>query len=319
MADVRTTGTGLLTREYRLLRERARSGWSWIHQIYQEFQNEHASITAAAIALFGLLSLFPLVLLAIAGASYALGSAEEAIRQIEMVMGRVLVADAARAFTSIIEGVLDTRGAAGIIGLLGFLWAASRVFNIMIETFNMAWDADESRGFIKRNLLAIGLVLLVFVFGIISFLTPLAAGLLARYSDRVTRWLGVPINVSGTWPILVDIGAYAATLAMFFILYKVVPSRRVHWHSALAGAVVAAVLWELAKYLFRLYVVNFASYNEVYGALAGVIVLILWLYYSAVILMLGAITSSVHSARVFGDRPDHPRRRGYDERGEQEA
>lgn len=295
------------------LKRLASQGWEWGRHIYQEFTGEHASLTAAAIALFGILSIFPLALLAISMAAYALGSQEEALRQIEQVAGQLLVGDASRTLTSVLRGVVESRGIAGFVGLIGFLWAASRVFTIMAEAFNMAWDVPESRGFFKRNLLAIGLVLLSLIFGMLMFVGPLAVSFLLRYGDRVAAQVGAPTGISAFWPALVTVLAFIATIAFFFILYKYVPNRPVPWQSALAGAITAAVLWEIARYLFQLYVVNFASYNEVYGALAGAIILILWLYYSAMILLLGAVTSAVHDARVFHDRAEHPQRRGYTE------
>jgi len=98
-----------------------------------------------------------------------------------------------------------------------------------------------------------------------------------------------------------------------------VPNRPVPWQSALLGAVVAATLWEVARYLFQLYVVNFASYNEVYGALAGVIILILWLYYSAMIVLAGTLTAVVHASRVYGEQREPRQRRGYDGRAHEAA
>lgn len=294
--------------------QQGRAAWEWLRRIHQEFVSEHASLTAAAVALFGLLSLFPLVLLAIAGATYALGSPEEALRQITDVLRRGLVGPASDALVEVVEGVLRSRGLASFFGVLGFLWASSRVFTILIEAFNMAWDVEESRGFFYRNLLAIGLVFLTLAFGLINFVGPLALGFLVRYSDRLTGQLGIPADIAGTWPILVDLGAYVATVAFFFLLYKILPNRRVPTYSALYGAILAATLWEIAKYLFQFYLINFGAYNQIYGTLAGVIVLILWLHYSAIILLLGTVTASVHAARVCGERAGHPRHRGYDER-----
>ncbi|HEX2998709.1 MAG TPA: YihY/virulence factor BrkB family protein, partial [Armatimonadota bacterium] len=280
--------------------------WHWIRAVYREFREEHASLTAAAIALFGLLSLFPFLLLALSGVSYGLGNPEQALQQIDHVLGLVLVGDARTSLINMIEGVLRTRRIAGVLGLFGFLWAASRVFTIMAESFNMAWDVEETRGFIHRNLLAIAMVLVAFVFGIIIFVAPLAVGLLLRHSGSIARWLGVPFTLPATLPLLTDLIAYAATIGLFFLFYKTIPNRRIHWQSALAGAVTAGTIWVIFKYLFQLYLVNFSRYNQVYGALAGFIVLILWLYYSAIILQLGTITAVVYSAHHFSGEPPCP-------------
>ncbi len=295
------------------MRRGVRQALDWGKQIYREFATEHASLTAAAIALFGLLSLFPLLLLAIAGASYALGDPQEALSRITSVLRQVLVGDSSTTLVDVIRGVLESRGVAGFLGVLGFLWASSRVFTIMMEAFNMAWDVERPRTFLHTNLLAIGLVFLTLILGLVIFVTPLALGIVMRYGDAFTKWLGVPINVSGAWPILANVAAWIGTIALFYIFYKYLPNREVPWQSALVGAATAGTLWQVVKYLFQLYLVNFGSYNEVYGALAGVIVLILWLYYSAMILLLGTVTSAVYSTRVFGDRSEQPERRGYHE------
>lgn len=275
-------------------------GWSWTLRVYREFRAEHASLSAAAVALFALLSLFPLALLALSVASYALGDPQEALRRMHGVVSQVVVPQAAGLLEGTLRGVVQGRGAAGALGLLGFLWAGSRVFTILAEAFDMVWDVQETRGFLRVNLLALGLVLLGFAFALLMLVGPLGVGVLVRYSDRVAAWAGVPVRVSGALTVLIGILAYAATIGFFFVLYQWVPNRRVPWRSALLGAAIAGTLWQVARALFQLYLVNFGGYNEVYGALAGVIVLILWLYYSAEIVMAGTIVAAVHAGRTRG-------------------
>lgn len=296
------------------MRERLAYLLDWGTHIYQEFRDQHASLTAAAIALFGLLSLFPLLLLALEGITFALGSAHQALAQIRAVMQDVLVGNAGTTLTDLLAGVVLTRGIASALAALGFLWIASRVFTIMMDGLDIAWDVRQRRPLIRRNLLAIGMVFLAFLFGILMFALPLAVGLLRRYSGEAARWAGIHLGTPVAWSILANLLAYAATIGLFSVLYKVLPNRHVHWRPAVVGAVVAGTIWEIARYLFQLYLVNFGAFNKVYGALAGVVVLILWLNYSAMILLLGAITSAVYSARVYHDRDYHPQSRAFDER-----
>lgn len=167
-------------------------------------------------------------------------------------------------------------------GGLTALWSASSATGNLITAVNLAYDEQESRGFIKLRATALGLTLGGIVFVLLTLvlvavvpvaLDILGLGVVGRVVAQVVRWVLL-------------IGVVILGLA---VVYRVAPDRdspRFRWVST--GAVVAAVLWILGSVAFSLYVSSFGNYNKTYGALAGVVVLMLWLYLTCYIVLLGA-------------------------------
>jgi membrane protein len=194
--------------------------------------------------------------------------------------------DAASLLTTQMQAIVNNSGSALglglLIGLVGALWSASGGVGNMVTAINIAYDEEETRGFVKRKLLSLGLTLGAIVFAVVAIgLIAVVPILLEQFIDssvmtvllQVARWLGLLVAVS--------IG--------LAVLYRFAPDRdapKFAWVSI--GAGVATVLWLIASLGFSLYVNNFGSYGKTYGALAGVIVLLLWLFITVYVVLLGA-------------------------------
>lgn len=178
-----------------------------------------------------------------------------------------------------------------VVGFLLALWTASGAMNALMRGLNRVYGRDESRGFVRQRLTALGmLACLLFAFG-------LAFGLLVM-GPKLSDWLGSALNAedifgwlwwSLQWPILILglLGAFAAVL----YLGPDVEMRR--WRFLTPGAIVAVIVWLLASGLFAVYVSLFGSYNKAWGSLAGVIIMLTWLWLSALALLLGAEVNAV--------------------------
>ena len=162
------------------------------------------------------------------------------------------------------------------------LWSASGGVGNVITAINAAYDEEETRGFVKRKALALGLTFGGILFAVVAVtLIAVAPVLLDEFFPsgiirvllEAARWIGLLVAV-------------AVALA---VLYRIAPDRdapKMHWVSV--GAAVSTVVWLVASLGFSLYVDNFGSYGKTYGALAGVVVLMLWLWISAFVVLLGA-------------------------------
>jgi membrane protein len=178
-----------------------------------------------------------------------------------------------------------------VVGFLLALWTASGAMNALMRGLNHVYDREESRGFARQRLVALGmLACLLIAFG-------LAFGLLVL-GPKLSDWLGGAVGAEAAfswlwwtlqWPILV-LGLLAAFAAVLY-LGPDVEMRR--WSFLTPGAVVALVVWLLASGLFAFYVSAFGSYNKAWGALAGVIIMLTWLWLSALALLLGAEVNAV--------------------------
>jgi membrane protein len=242
----------------------------------------NSSITAAAIAYFALLSLFPLTLLSISIASFFFGPLMDQqliVQKLEFIapaLGQLLGKN--------IDEIIRARGAVSGIALVGLIWSASTIFYTLTQTLNVIWGNKQSRPVWKRRGLAI-LFVLIFV-GPALFLVSFAGSMITN----LRTWLPdqfIPIgnSLSIALAILLDI-------ALFMVLYIMLPHGTSTWWEILPGAICAGLLWELAKKVFLFFVSTYISVsNLVYGSVAAIIAFLIWAYVSGLIFLFGAFLS----------------------------
>jgi membrane protein len=177
-------------------------------------------------------------------------------------------------------------------GALAALWAATGGTNALIKAMNRAYGVEDTRGFVQRYLLALGLTVLA-VGGIVASFVVIAGGAV------LTAEVVAPLGIGSVLWTAIEILRYPAVLALLIVavaaLYRLAPVVRAPWRLALGGATVFAVGWVLATAAFSVYLSRFGSYASTYGSFAGVIVLMLWFYLSALVLLVGAEVVAVLS------------------------
>jgi membrane protein len=236
---------------------------------------------AASIAYFSFFSLFPLLVGVVAGASLFLDRVE-----IQSHLDRMLSGDfpgSADFLRTNIEALTEQRGAASIASVLGLLWSASKMFGAMNRGINLAFGVPKRHPFYLSRLryfaMTVGMSLLLLV----------AVGV-STAVDLVTPLDLTRFGFDGT--LFSSLGGRVASIVSVFVtvilIYKLVPYERPAWRDILLGALAATLLFELGKALFVLYLGNVGNLEAVYGSLTSVIVLLLWLYFSAHVLLFGA-------------------------------
>lgn len=248
-------------------------------QTVKDFFQDSSPHWAAAIAYYCLLSLFPLMLAAAVIATFFVNQ-DWAIRQATQLVGNYLPGGAEQ-IREIVTSTIDQRRGVGIISLLMLLWSGSRVFGVTVKALNIAYHVDLDYGFFKRVLIEL---LMTVTLGLL-----LVVALSSRFALRML-WEYYGKNLPFSRPVFQAGLAIIPTLLLivtFFLVYQVVPRRRVDWKPALIGALSATILFMVARPLFIRYVTQFANYNLVYGPLAIMIILVLWAWLSALILLLG--------------------------------
>jgi membrane protein len=166
------------------------------------------------------------------------------------------------------------------IGAVAALWAATGGTNALIKAMNRAYEVEETRSFIPKTARAVGLTLLASVGLLGAFVTIVGASLLtAEVAGRLNLDPGV-VSAIGLlrWPVV-----FAGLSLAVAVLYKLAPNFRAPWRWCVAGGAIFSVGWLIATAAFGFYVANFGSYANTYGALGGVIVLMLWFYLSAMV------------------------------------
>lgn len=262
--------------------------WDILKRVKSEITRDHVSVVSAGVAFFGLLAIFPAIAALVAIAGFVLDPSDIA-DQLNTVIA-LLPENAGEIMQDQIDQVVsgdDTAtGFAAIIGFILALYGATKGMMTLMEGMNIAYDATETRGFFKLYATGLGLTLFL-IFGLLVTLSlilviPAAAALfeLPEQLDAAISWL--------QWPLL-------AVLTMFglAVIYRFGPSREnPKWRWVSPGAVVATAFWVVGTVAFSFYAQNFASYNETYGTLGGVIILLTWLWLSAFIVLAGAELNS---------------------------
>ncbi|EXJ13983.1 Ribonuclease BN [Imhoffiella purpurea] len=250
---------------------------------FRQISDQNVSMIAASIAFYGLLALFPAI-----AATIAIGGSVIDPQRLESQMasiGDLLPPEAASIILGQAEQVAAQAGRglafAATIGLLITLYSASRGMKSLIQGLNVVYGEKEGRGFIWLNLLAflmtlgliVGMVLALSLIAVVpAVIAALGLGGLLDWAVSLARW-----------PIL-----FGAAMLGLGIIYRYGPSRRsARWQWVTWGSVLGTLLWVVGSIAFSAYVQNFGSYNETYGSLGAVVILLLWFWLSAFIVLLG--------------------------------
>ena len=254
----------------------------------QEMSDDDATHMAAGVAYYALFSLFPLLLGLIAILSLFLDPQDIQARLTDFATDNLPGSE--ELIDDNIDAVLRLRGVLAPIAILGLFWSASAIFGALNRAINRAWDVHKDRPFFVSKPRQLAMALGVGILFLLSLSTASFVGLAGRYSESDLPGLGFLVDVGGR--VLLQGAAFLLTLSTFLMVYKFMPNTKTYWRYIWPGAVVAAVLFELAKNIFILYLNQFANFESVYGTLAPVIVLLLWTYVSSLIVIMGAELSS---------------------------
>ena len=259
-----------------------------LKRTFHEFKQNNVTDWAAALTYYGVLALFP-ALIALVSIVGLLFNPQQVTRALTDVVGQIGPASAVRTFEGPIQQVTGNAANSGlglIVGLAGALWSASGYVGAFMRASNVFYEVDEGRPIWKMRplqmLVTLILVLLLAV-GVVAVALsgPLASAVgnaVGLGSTAITVW-----NIA-KWPVLLLI-----VILMISILYYASPNAKLRKFSFITpGALFAIVVFLIASLAFAFYVSNFGSYNKTYGALAGVVIFLVWLWITNVAILLGA-------------------------------
>jgi len=283
-----------------------------VWRVVQEMGADDATHMAAGVAYYAIFSLFPLLL----GLLFILGLVvtSEGVQQDFVGFVTDNLPGSEQFVEETLVGVIRYRGVLAVGALIGLLWSASAVFGAISRAVNRAWDVHHDRPFYITKPRQIGMALVVAVLFLISTSATSAINLLAGLN------LGIP-GQQMFLELAFRAFSWLMILCIFLLIYRFIPNCKTYWRYIWPGALAASVLLELSKLLFLWYLNNFASYSQ-FGTMASVMILLLWIYVSALIVILGAEISSEYGRMQLGVERGvllHPRRRGEDEKPSEES
>lgn len=262
-------------------------------KIFQEAQRDRLTAEAAKAAYYFFLSFFPtiLALFALTG----LVGGDTAFRWIMTQLYAAMPGDAAAYLSRfVLEVTGESRPGLLSAALLLTLWAASNVFVAISDGLNVMYDIEERRSWWKRRAIALAALLASLI-----LLTAATAALVAG-PELISL-----LRLNDVWYLLRWPLAFVMLTLMMWMIYYLLPNREQGraWRPTLIGALAGSALWVIGTLGFRLYVSNFGSYDRTYGFVAGIIVLLLWLYLSAVAILFGGEVAATLEQKVEPEKP----------------
>jgi membrane protein len=269
---------------------RAPTPWAEVaRRTIKEIGDDHCLGLAAQLAFYFLLALFPALLFGVALLGYV--PVEAAFNDLLASLGAV----APHEIVDILRGQLAQITHGNQVGLLslgigGAVWSSSAAMVAIIDALNQAFDVSEVRPWWKRRLIAIALTVAL-AFFVMAALTFVLIG--PAWASAITSWIGVAPAAAVAWTVLRWPVMIACAVVAVDLVYYFAPNRRCGWAWITPGSLLATGLWIVSSFGFKLYVTTVGGYAATYGALAGIIVTMLWFYVSSIAILIGAEVNGV--------------------------
>lgn len=247
----------------------------------RESLSPESQLVASSIAFFTLFSVFPLVLLVIAIGSNWLDPLLIEARLVEQLEFAVPAMESL--LGSNLESLAQSRGSVTGIALLSLFWSATSIFNVLTRVMDRIWGADinHRRSVWRHRGLAI---IAVLVLTAALLLVSSAEGTIVTVLNSL-----LPDELATLEPLTTEFWSIVLSIGIFALLYYFLPHVRLHWRSVMAGAIVAGLLWEVAKRIYLFFIaVLLSRTNVIYGSVTSIIVFLGWTYVSSIILLFGA-------------------------------
>ena len=274
---------------------------AWV-RAYRDLVRHHTLQVAAALSYYCILSIFPgLIFLSAVVAFIPL---PDLFGHVLTLMGRLLPPDTMREVYSVLGDVLSSNRLTWLsFGMVGTIWMASAAFDAMIEALDIAYDVTDDRPYWKTRLLAVGLA------AISGGLLLAALGLMV-VGPRFGEWLASRLDISAVfiavWPVLRWTIAITFTVLAVEMIYFLAPNVKQSFRATLPGAVLSVVVWIVLSFLLGIYFRHFANFNRTYGTLGGFVAFMIWLYWTSLVLLVGAELNA-ELAKVSKTGPIEPK------------
>ena len=250
-------------------------------QALKKFNEDNGFFLSSGIAFNILIGLIPFIMLLLALIGTYLYNNQEVLNHFLAYARDAAPTLDAKAMKTLTD-VIQNRQIVGILGIVGLLWISTRVFSSLRIALNIVFGAEKRQAMLRGIVVDLLMVVLVGILLFVSMILSPLVIFLQGYQGRIPMAIGPTIQ----WT-LKYLLPFFLTCCMFFLIYKIIPNKKVLFTSALQAALFAGLLWELAKHLFAWYVLHLARYSIFYGSLSTLAIFVLWVYYSSTILVVG--------------------------------
>jgi membrane protein len=277
------------------LRMRAASGWDILADSFKNYRSNGDANQAAAVALYTILSAIPLFILTIIVAGYIFSSYPH-------IQDDII--DAIRGFNPYFSeklmeqlGQIESKSKLlGWVGVLGLVWLSAAIFNSVEMALNIIFRSQKRRNYFISKLLAISMVPMGWIVGATSVAISYVAALLVKQPVEMPSGIEISLTaMSGAF--LRYVVPYAISVIFFYFVYRIIPMVKIRSSVLLAGSALFALLMEIAKQYFTWYISNYTSYGVIFGSLETIVILVIWVFYVALIFLFCAELMSSYQRR----------------------
>jgi membrane protein len=274
----------------------------YVRRVWDNSGEDNIFFLASGISFNLLLAFVPFGLLFATSLSYLLNqSTTVATAEVVELMNRLLPARthaAGQLATRVITDIIKSRGAVGIYSLIGFVWFSTRLFGSLRSVLAAIFDIENDRGIVDGKIFDVKVTIVssLLLVGYTLISAYLAAGTTRGAALLVA--VGLRQDVMGSLEYTLGrVLAFVFIVALFYGLYKFLPNKKIRWKTALIAAVFTGVAFEFARELFSAYVTSFQPGSLYTGTLAALVITVSWVYYAAVVFILGGEVGQVYELR----------------------
>lgn len=260
--------------------------------LYSRFREDDVPALGAQLTYYLILAVFPFLIFMVSILGLVQLSGDSLINELI----RILPTETGETLSSILTEVVNSSSRTLLsFGMIATIWSASNGLNAIMKGLNKAYDRQENRPFWKVRGISIAATLVLAVVILFSMLMVIFGKIIGDY---LFQWTGYSSSFEWIWSIVKYVIPFAAMLSMFTLLYWVAPNEKLRIRAVIPGALFATLGWIVISLAFQFYINNFGNYSKTYGSLGGIIVLLIWLYMSSNIIILGGeINATLASAR----------------------
>lgn len=270
--------------------------WKLLKETFVQWQQDRVPILAAALAYYMVFSLAPMLIIAVAVASFVIGK-EAAQEQLAIQLQQFIGSEAAQSIQTLIQERYQPQSGliATIVAIATLFFGATTVFAQLKVALNIIWGVTPKpeRGFLNFLMARSLSVLMIVAIGFLLLVSLVFSSVLAGLSEWLDQWMDTPANI-WRWTDL-SVSFIVVTL-LFSAIYKILPDAKVAWSDVWVGSTLTSILFTLGKWGISLYL-GHSSVKSFYGAAGSFVILLLWIFFTAQILLIGAEFTQVWANR----------------------
>ena len=262
----------------------------FIKELYQRFRDDEISSLGAVFTFYLILAFFPFLIILANLATYTDLVGDKALLQ----LAAVLPTQAYQLVYNTVHEIMSAnRSNVLSVSTVACLWAASNGFMAIARGLNKAYDVKETRKFWLLRILAIVYTLLLIASNLLGII-------MVVFGELILESIAIPMRLSVLTVLLSNVIRITLPMLVCFLVFALmnlyIPNRRLTFKQVMPGALISTFLWMAGSLLFSYYVSNFANYTRTYGSLGGVFILILWIYLTSFVLLIGSEVNATSAA-----------------------